>query len=259
MAAAKYMEIYISLRERIESGAYAFRDFLPSENALAQEFGVTRNTLRKALAHLTNQGYVQAMQGRGVQVTYRPQRRSRFFLSGIESFAEACRRLGLVGRTVLLSSQRITVDEELADSSGLPAGSRALSLVRLRFLDERPVIVDRSWFLADVVPSIPDHAATSSVYAYLEARLGIRAFSSTRMVTIEPADELDREHLDLAGLDCVGVIEALCFDASGRLFEYTLSHHVPEIFGFLSVARRLPAHPYGRSSSQASGAATPEE
>lgn len=243
MAAAKYTQIYLALRTRIQSGAYGFREFLPSENALAQEFDVTRNTVRKALAHLAYQGYVQSMQGRGVQVIYRPRTSSRFFLSGIESFAEACERIGVTPRTVLLSSRRTTVDEELAEASGLPEGSGALALVRLRFLDERPVIVDRSWFLTDVVPSIPDTAATTSVYDYLEGALGVRTFSSSRMVTIEAADELDRRHLDLAGLDCVGVVESLGFDAGGTPFEYTLSHHVPETFGFVSVARRLPSRP----------------
>ena len=89
MAVAKYTEIYIALRARIEGGRYAFRQFLPSEKALTAEFGVTRNTLRKALRHLSSQGYVQSMQGRGVQVIYRPRASPRIFLSNIESFADA--------------------------------------------------------------------------------------------------------------------------------------------------------------------------
>ena len=51
MAAAKYTEIYIALRARIEGGRYAFRQFLPSEKALTAEFGVTRNTV--SYTHLT--------------------------------------------------------------------------------------------------------------------------------------------------------------------------------------------------------------
>ena len=99
MAVAKYTEIYIALRARIEGGRYAFRQFLPSEKALTAEFGVTRNTLRKALRHLSSQGYVQSMQGRGVQVIYRPRTSPRIFLSNIESFAEASERMGMTPRT----------------------------------------------------------------------------------------------------------------------------------------------------------------
>lgn len=243
MAAAKYTEIYIALRARIEGGRYAFRQFLPSEKALTAEFGVTRNTLRKALRHLSSQGYVQSMQGRGVQVIYRPRTSPRIFLSNIESFAEASERMGMTPSTVLLSSRRTVVDDALASVSGLPAGAGALSIQRLRLLDGRPVIVDRSWFLTAVVPSIPDEAAVSSIYDYLENELGVRTHSSCRIVTIEAADELDRRHLDLRGLECVGVVEALGFDAGGTPFEYTLSHHVPRTFGFVSVAQRFPLRP----------------
>ena len=66
MPQAKYHHIFATLQERIETGAYPFQSLLPSENQLAAEFGCTRNTVRKALALLVVQGYVQTMQGRGV-------------------------------------------------------------------------------------------------------------------------------------------------------------------------------------------------
>ena len=72
MAQAKYNQIFQTLRGRIDSGAYGFLELLPSENTLAEEFTCTRNTVRKALALLVAQGYVQTMQGRGVQVICRP-------------------------------------------------------------------------------------------------------------------------------------------------------------------------------------------
>ncbi|MDO4258425.1 MAG: UTRA domain-containing protein [Actinomycetaceae bacterium] len=241
VATAKYTEIYAVLRQRIESGIYGFQDFLPSENSLSQDFGVTRNTLRKALTQLAHRGYIQSMQGRGNQVIYRQRDSSRFFLSEIESFAEATARLGLTTRTVLLSSEQVTISREVAQASGLPEGAHAWSLVRLRYLDERPVIIDRSLFLVDIVPYIPEEAATTSVYDYLENVVGVSTYSSLRMVTIDAADDLDRQYLDLDGLDCVAVVESIGFEASGLPFEYTFAHHVPATFGFLVVARRPPA------------------
>ena len=85
---AKYEEIYSALRTGIERGTYPFLSFLPSENSLADEFGISRNTVRKALQYLASQGYVQAMQGRGIQVIFRQYRASHFLLAGVESLAE---------------------------------------------------------------------------------------------------------------------------------------------------------------------------
>lgn len=238
MAVAKYTEIYTVLRSRIEQGQYGFRDLLPSENALAQEFSVSRNTLRKALDRLSDQGYIQSMQGRGIQVIYRPYPAPRFFLSNIESMAEACQRIGVSSHTVLLSSQHCVISESLAAESGLPVGAQALALVRLRLLNDRPVIVDRSWFLTSVVPSVPDEAARTSVYEYLEDVLGVRTCFSTRTLTVEEPDDLDRQHLEETRAVCV--VTSLGFDSSGTPFEFTRSHHVSDTFGFVAVARRSP-------------------
>ena len=38
---------------------------LPSENQLAEKFGVNRNIVRTAYAHLSSQGYVRSIQGKG--------------------------------------------------------------------------------------------------------------------------------------------------------------------------------------------------
>ena len=174
---AKYEEIYSALRTGIERGDYPFLSFLPSENSLAGDFGISRNTVRKALQYLASQGYVQAMQGKGIQVIFRQHRNSHFLLAGIESLAEAGRRLGLEVRTRLLDSRTVSVDAGLAEHSGLPEGASALALTRLRFLDGRAAIVDHNMFLTGVVPQIPAEAAESSIYDYLETMLTPSSFS----------------------------------------------------------------------------------
>ena len=238
---AKYEEIYSALRTGIERGTYPFLSFLPSENSLADEFGISRNTVRKALQYLASQGYVQAMQGKGIQIIFRRHRTSHFLLAGIESLAEAGRRLGIEVRTRLLDSSTVTIDADLAQRSGLPEGASAIALKRLRFLDGRPAIVDHNMFLAEVVPRVPREAAESSIYAYLENELGVSIVSSSRLATIEPADEEDLHYLDLGGQNCVGVVESFSFDSSGVPFEYTRSRHAARTFSFISIAQRLPA------------------
>ena len=241
MPQAKYHHIFATLQDRIETGAYPFQSLLPSENQLAAEFGCTRNTVRKALQYLASQGYVQAMQGKGIQIIFRRHRTSHFLLAGIESLAEAGRRLGIEVRTRLLDSSTVTVDADLAQRSGLPEGASAIALKRLRSLDGRPAIVDHNMFLAEVVPRVPREAAESSIYAYLENELGVSIVSSSRLATIEPADEEDLHYLDLGGQNCVGVVESFSFDSSGVPFEYTRSRHAARTFSFISIAQRLPA------------------
>jgi GntR family transcriptional regulator len=68
MAQAKYQEIADRLRAQIDSGALDAGERLPSEPELVRMFDASRNTVRLALALLTNQGLVVTRQGLGTFV-----------------------------------------------------------------------------------------------------------------------------------------------------------------------------------------------
>ena len=52
----------------------------------------TRNPIRRALAVLGEEGYVQPTHGKGVRVLYQPAERASFTVGGIESFQETAQR-----------------------------------------------------------------------------------------------------------------------------------------------------------------------
>ncbi|MGI6354023.1 MAG: GntR family transcriptional regulator [Lentisphaeria bacterium] len=66
--APRYKEIEAILRQRILSDFYRGSGFLPQERELAQEFNVSRTTLRNALQLLSDQQLISKVQGRGTMV-----------------------------------------------------------------------------------------------------------------------------------------------------------------------------------------------
>ncbi len=65
-----YVPIYNMLYSDITGGVYEDGSQLPSESALTEKYGVSRNTLRQALTVLTEDGLITKSQGRGTLVTY---------------------------------------------------------------------------------------------------------------------------------------------------------------------------------------------
>ncbi len=61
----KYIDICDELRSMILEGKLHTGDKLPSENELSARYGVSRQTVRKALEILQNEGYIYAEHGRG--------------------------------------------------------------------------------------------------------------------------------------------------------------------------------------------------
>lgn len=235
---ARYDTIYRTLREHIEDGTYPYQSLLPSESALTQAFSCSHNTLRRALALLKEKGYVQPVHGKGVRVIWQARERATFEVGGIQSFRETSAHNRLHARTEVTDFSSLVADGALAHRTGHPEGTELVTVERKRILDGRPLILDRSYFLASSVEGLTPTIAEDSIYAFLEDDRGLTVATSKRTITVERATDHDRDMLDLGDADYVAVMTSQTFDGQGIMFEYTESRHHPEMFCFHDTAVR---------------------
>ena len=114
MTKSKFEEIYRDLKYHVEQGDYLYSELLPSENNLIGIYDCSRNTIRRAIAGLVEDGYVQAVHGKGVQVIFQPSEKTNFTVGGIESFQETAARNRMTYCTKVVVYETITVDESLS-------------------------------------------------------------------------------------------------------------------------------------------------
>lgn len=238
MPKAKYNEIYLDLKRAVEGGAYPYGDLMPSENTLIAQYDCSRNTIRRALAELGGDGYVQPIHGKGVRVIYQPAERASFTVGGIESFQETARRNKLNVVTRVVRFEAVAVDQRMARRSGFPEGESVYDVLRVRYLDGKPLILDYNLFLKSLVPGLTPEIAERSIYAYIEKELGMQIITSKRIITVEHASEEDKRLLVLGDYNCLAVVTGQTFNADGVLFEYTQSRHQPDYFSFYDTASR---------------------
>ncbi len=235
---ARYDSIYREIRLHIEEGTYPYQSFLPSESALTETFSCSHNTIRRALALLKENGYVQPIHGKGVRVIWRPRERATFEVGGIESFRETAERNNLSAQTRVTDFQTVIADEKLALRTGHPVGANLVTVERVRVLDGQALILDRSYFLASMVSGLTAQIAEGSIYDYLEGVLGVVVSTSKRTITVERALPRDVELLDIDGFDYLAVMTSQTFDNKGLMFEFTESRHRPDTFCFHDTAVR---------------------
>lgn len=238
MPKAKYDQIYRDLKEKIETEVYSYQEMLPSEHMLVREYGCSRNTVRRALAELTADGYVQPMHGKGVRNIFRPVEQAAFTVGGIESFKESSARNKRKGTTQVLQFAEIIADERIEKRTGFRKGICLYYIQRLRFLNGIPLILDHNYFLKEAVPGLTPEIASQSIYDYLEGTLGITITTSKRTLTVEHVTQIDEKYIDLKDYNCMAVITSQTFDDNGIQFEYTQSRHHPDFFRFQDVATR---------------------
>lgn len=133
------------LRKRLREGVYAPGSRMPSESALAAEFGVSRATVRTVLAKLAAHGLVLRRQGDGTYVNARLYEGHAHF-GNLWDFSCLIESSGFAPAIRLLSREVRPATREEARALALPEGAVLLSLQRLFLADGRPVILARNVF-----------------------------------------------------------------------------------------------------------------
>lgn len=236
MPAAKYEAIYEQLRRSIETREY--EGSLPSEHRLTERFRCSRNTVRRAVARLVEEGYVQSVHGKGVLILRRLPVEKQLLISGIESMEEAAARNHLSLATKVVYFAEVFADRALSELTGFPEGSPLYHLRRVRYLNGEALILDENYFLRDVVRGLTPEIAEASVYAYVEGTLGESIVTTQRRYTVGPCTELDRKYIALGERNCMAVVTSWTYNADGVLFEHTQSRHHPDRFVFYGLVQR---------------------
>jgi GntR family transcriptional regulator len=80
-----YLDIVNDIKGKIEKGILKPGDLLPSENEMAEQFDVSRTTLRKSLALLVNEKYIYTIPGKGNYVCEPTANQYQFYFDEIDS------------------------------------------------------------------------------------------------------------------------------------------------------------------------------
>ncbi len=232
----KYVSIYNEIANEIESGKIKPRGKLPSENDLMEQYGVSRDTVRKSLDMLAKNGYIQKIKGKGSVVL--DINKFNFPVSGLVSFKELARKMGKKAETILQSMELIKPDELLIKQLNITKSDEVWEIIRIRKIENERVILDKDYINKKNVSSLTKEICEDSIYEYIENELGLRISFAKKEITVENATEEDKKYLDLARCKMVVVVKNYVYLNDATLFQYTESRHRTDKFRFVDFARR---------------------
>ncbi|MFE9749715.1 GntR family transcriptional regulator [Saccharothrix saharensis] len=157
---------------------------IPSERDLAQQYGVSRITVRAAVGQLVAEGLLTRAKGRG---TFTARRRMDVQLY-LESFTDDMRRRGMTPATEVVACREEAPSPEAATALGLLPPEPACRLVRVRLADGVPLAVERGWYNPRVVPDLDRHDLTASLYTLIADTYGVQLDHAAQTVWAEGAD-----------------------------------------------------------------------
>ncbi|KMJ58435.1 trehalose operon transcriptional repressor [Bacillus sp. LL01] len=230
----KYHAIYQKLVSKIDRQELVAGEKLPSEHELLELFDTSRETVRKALNQLAQNGYIQKVRGKGSIVLDRDK--FDFPISGLVSFKELAEKMGRPWETIIHELQTVVGSSELQGKLG---ESKLWKVVRSRKVDGESIILDKDYFIKSQVPYLDHKICSNSIYDYLEKEVALQIAFADKEVTVEEATNEDRDYLDLNGLTHVVVVKSIVHLDDASPFQYTESRHRLDKFRFVDFARRI--------------------
>jgi GntR family transcriptional regulator len=146
-----YRRIEADLRDRIRDGALPPGAQVAPEPELMAEYGVSRATVRQALAGLVAEGLLEIRRGLGTYVT---APRFEHTIGGFYSFSREIERHGLVPGTTVLDLRTQPAGDDVAEALDIDPGTAVVALRRLRLAGPDPLVVETSHLPAARFPGL---------------------------------------------------------------------------------------------------------
>ncbi|NNH68890.1 GntR family transcriptional regulator [Nocardia uniformis] len=171
----RYEEIAGTIRESIIGGRYPVGSQLASEAELMETFGASRGTVRRAVALLASEGLIGSRQG-ARRIVLRTERHQSF--AELHSFAQWAQFHGYEIASRVHAQKRRRATDIDRQKLNIAADAVVLHVVRSRFLDGEPILLERTVyapFLAHEVEKLPAdcvsvteslHGSIGTVFAY---------------------------------------------------------------------------------------------
>ncbi|WP_305839231.1 phosphonate utilization transcriptional regulator PhnR [Photobacterium leiognathi] len=170
----QYLKIKEAIYEQIESGQLG--DKLPSERKLAESFNTTRITLREALSLLESEGKLFREDRRGWFISPQPL---IYDPTNTTEFPAMAMAQGRTPRSELLSAELVKPNKQVAQLLHTTTEDELYRIKRLRYLDNRPVVVVTNYILQSFFPNLLETDFTHSLSIVYREQFN-RIYTKTR-------------------------------------------------------------------------------
>lgn len=189
MAKSKFEFVASTIKEKIANNEYSRAQKLPSEYDLSKEFGVSRLTIRKAIGLLISENVLVKDPGKGTYILT-DNKKIESGKMGLQGFTEVAQSAGRKPKTKVISLSKVNISLGVQEILNVGSTDSMVMLERLRFLDEKPMVLEKIVMNEKYVTGFEQNDFTESLFALLEKR-GIKlSYSHQEIEAILVNDEL---------------------------------------------------------------------
>jgi GntR family transcriptional regulator len=210
----RYYQLKEILEKRIQAGEFQPGDRFPTDDELCQEYGLSRGTVRRAVEMLISAGLLRREQGRGTFLNS-PQQSPVFFR--LANFDEEMRSRGWQPGTKLIKLRAFSASAEVARQLQIPAGEKAIEIIRLRLADEKPIAYETRYLSYKTCPQLlEEDLEHQSIHSLLIDKYNIPLVRACYTIEARVLSEKEADFLEVEAGSAGFVIERVTYTTTDK-------------------------------------------
>lgn len=234
----KYQQISDEMRKRVIDGFYSTDQPIPDEITLANQFGCSRMTMKRALDILVMEGYLYRKRGHGTFIVKSAIQTNKVNVVGNDSqgLSHLLKGKGQEITSKVLQFEVKFPTEEIASHLSIDLDTPIYDIIRLRTVEGEPYVIEHTYMPTPLIPGINEKVLHASIYSYITDTLELTVAGTHKKIRACKSNEMDQLHLRCQKDDPVLEVEQVVYLNNGVPFEYSFSRHRYDKFVFSTVS-----------------------
>lgn len=226
---ALYIQLKDHLSEKIHNGDWNVGDKLPTENDLAEQFNISRATVRHALSELEIEGIIERYPGKGTIVSHK---RTKPEVMKITSFSQDMHSLGRKPSSKTIDMKLVSAPSKVVEGFNVTKDTKVWLVSRLRLADGKPIALQDLYIPPDLQISVSDLINLDSYYLFLEKNYSLKPSYATELLSAKAADQEEAKILEIDEGDPLIYIWRNTYDENERNLEVVKIKYVASRFQY---------------------------
>ncbi|MFC2089038.1 GntR family transcriptional regulator, partial [Calditrichota bacterium] len=206
------------LSDLINNDVYKTYDRLPSENELAEQYQISRQTAQKALKSLVDQGIAHRIQGKG---TFVSDKTITYSITAALSYSSEIIGLNKIPKSKLIHAKEITTSGLIARNLSIESGSPVYSIQRVRYVDDIPMSLQTSYLPKYLVPDLIDKKfEDDSLFKTIKNEYGLEIGKANEFMKSRNCESNEAKLLEIEEGSAVFLLERITKLKNGTVLEF---------------------------------------
>lgn len=223
-----YVRIRDQIKREIDDQVWKVGERLPSERDLAEEFEVSRMTLRQAVSLLVDEGVLERRVGSG---TFVASTRVQEKMRGTTSFTEIIKSQGKEPSSQLISYRRTIPNDQEVEKLGILKTDNIIRMERVRYADKVPVVYEVAAIPEKFIKDFAKEEITKHFFQTLQAH-GYKIGKSHQTIYSRLAKDKIAQYLEIPKGHAILGLTQVSYLEDGTAFEFVKSQYAGDRFEF---------------------------